>query len=269
MSVPGRIISWGIDYHGSTRPVGLIRIGLALLIWARFGYSMLPLHDLDVGNFTFRIVFFVSTFAMVIGFFSRFACLLSALCVAVLYYHYGQVAHHIYLLFVATLFLTLTPAGSSYSLDRWIALQNAEKARRAIPPETGNLLGLRLIALQLAAIYFWGAFGKMNPAFLNGERFQHLLHDFYGGVPFESLPGFEWFCAAAGSGVALFELCLSIGLLTPGVRKLFVPVGIVFHLTIYVFFPVLTFSLTMILLYLAFIPADKVHDFLDRMQENP
>src|SRR5690606_28024962 len=122
--------------------------------------------------------------------------------------------------------------------------------------------------LQLAAIYFWGAFGKMNPAFLNGERFQHLLHDFYGGVPFDTLPGFEWFCAVAGCGVALFELCLSIGLLTPGVRKFCLPSGIVFHFPIFVFFPILTFSLTMILLYLAYIPADKINDLLHRLQEN-
>lgn len=273
MKMIARMISWGVDYEGSTRSAGLIRLGLAFLIWARFGNEMLPMFAEGAGGFAFRICYFVATFAMAAGIWSRLACAASALCLGVIYFYYGHfagnaewAAHHIYLLFVAAVFLAFTPAGRSYAFDRWIAVRRAEKQGVDPPMERGNLLGLRLIALQLVAIYFWGAVGKMTPAFLSGQRFQHFLYDFYSGVDFRAIPGFELLCAVAGSGAAFFELALVAGLLAPGFRRLFIPLGIAFHLIIYLFFPVLTFSLTMVLLYLAFIPADDVYTCLNRMQ---
>lgn len=269
MNFPTRFISWGVDYQGSSRATGIIRPGLAFLIWGRFGNHMLPMWELETFHFAFRIFFFVSTFAMAIGFFSRWACAASACCLGIIYFYLGQTPHHVYLLFISTAFLVLAPVEKSLSVDRWIALKRAERRNLPPPEEYGNLLGLRLITCQLVAIYFWAAVGKMTPAFLRGERFQHLLAEFYGGIDFSAMPGFEWLCAAAGAGTALLEAALVVGLVAPGFRRVFIPAGIVFHLLIYLFFPVHTFSATMILLYLALIPADDFQGWLDWMQGRP
>lgn len=266
MNLWRRFLSWGIDYRGSSRSTGLIRLGLPLLMWARFGTDMLPLRALETAQFNFRILFFISTFAMAVGFFTRWACAASAICVGVIYFFHPYAAHHTYLLMVATAFLMLTPAGKSYSVDRWLALKRAARENTPPPAEWGNLTGLRLITCQLLAIYFWGACSKMTPSFFNGERIQGYLAEFYGGIDFEAVPGFEWLCALAGSGLVIFEGALVVGLVEPRLRRFFIPAGIAFHLLIYVLVPVHTFSATMILLYLALIPADDVHRWLDWMQ---
>ena len=54
----------------------------------------------------------------------------------------------------------LTPCGGSYSADRVRALRKAERAGRAVPEERGPVWGLTLIAFQVSAVYFWGAFDK-------------------------------------------------------------------------------------------------------------
>ena len=38
-----------------------------------------------------------------------------------------------------------------------LAVSAAERAGRAPPPERGRLIGLKLMALQLAAVYLWAA----------------------------------------------------------------------------------------------------------------
>lgn len=257
--------SWAVDYQGSTRSAALLRIGLVFLIWARFGYVMLPLHDLHLLDALFRVFYFVVTLMMAVGYKTRFACAASAVALGVIYHYYGIVlgnalwsAHHIYVLFVATCFIALTPCGRSYSLDRWLALKKAHASDTKAPREWGNLLGLRLIALQVSMIYFWGAADKLSPAFLNGERLQHFFYAFYPGVDFAAWPGFAWVCAAAAVGVVLLEITLSFGLHLASTRRWLLPVGVALHLSFYLIFPVLTFSLTMILLYLAVVPSDTI-----------
>jgi len=261
-----RFISWGIDYRGSSRSSGLIRIGLVFLIWARFGNAMLPMRELETFGFLFRIFYFTATLAMAVGFLSRWACAASAWCLGMIYFYYGHTPHHVYLLFIATACLVLTPSGKSYSVDRWLALRRAERKNLPPPEEWGNLLGLRLITCQLVVIYFWAVYGKMTPAFLLGVRFQHLLAEFYGGLNLEAIPGFAWMCLIAGGGSAILEAGLAVGLAVPRFHRVVIPAGVVFHLVIYVLFPVHTFSLTMILLYLAVMPADAVHWWIDWMQ---
>lgn len=272
MTTIKRVVAWGVDAEGSSRSAALIRIGLAFLIWSRFGYVMLPLHDLHGTDMLFRAAFFGATLCMAVGFRTGLACAASALALGVIYFHYGHhegrelwTAHHIYLLFIATCFITLSPSGHSYSIDRWIAVRRASKQGTPSPPESGNLLGVRLIAVQVALIYFWGAFGKATPAFLSGERLQHYFYYFYPGLDFSSLPAFEAGCMIAAITTILLEAALSVGLFTAPSRRLLMPLGIALHLTFYLLLPVLTFSLTMILLYLAFLPANRVHRWIDAL----
>ena len=70
----------------------------------------------------------------------------------------------------------------------------------------------------------------------------------------------------AGSLVVLLaEIFVPIGLWWARARRAAVVVGLLLHFVFYVVVPVQTFSVTMILLYLAFVPADDVHRILDRL----
>jgi len=270
-----KVIRWGVDYDGSTRSAALIRVGLVFLIWARFGFEMQPFHDPHPPDYLFRVVFFLVTFCMAIGFLTRYAVAGTAIALALIYFYYGHAegkeawtAHHVYLLLISSCFVLLTPSGRSYSVDRWIALNRSHTSGQTPPAERGNLLGLRLISLQLVIVYFWAAMDKLDPVFLSGERFQHFLYDFYAGVDFAALPGFEFLCMLLGSGTVILEFTLAFGLLAPPLQRYLIPAGLLFHLLIYLVFPVLTFSLTMVLLYLSFLPADRVHAVIDRLQDH-
>lgn len=267
-----RFVAWGVDHEGSTRSAALIRIGLVLVIWTRFAFHLQLYNDLHPGDALFGFFFFATTTAMLVGWRTRLATWGTTLAVGVLYFHYGfaegrvnWTAHHIYLLFVATLCLALTPAGRSLSVDRWLALRRARTGGAPPRPERGNLLGLRLIGVQLVVLYFWAAFQKLSPAFLSGERMQHFIYMFYAGVDWGDVPGFAAATMVAAWGTVYLELLLAAGLLVPRFQRLLVPLGIAFHAAIYLTFPVLTFSTTMVLLYLAVLDPDGVHRFLEEM----
>ena len=82
--------------------------------------------------------------------------------------------------------LALSPCGRSFSWDRYRALAQARDARD-IPPEYGDLWPQRLIALQLAALYFWAAVDKTNWSFLSGERLEQAFTWSYTGRALEPL----------------------------------------------------------------------------------
>ncbi|HMB94169.1 MAG TPA: HTTM domain-containing protein [Rhodothermales bacterium] len=273
MTLANQITGWALRYEGSTRAAGLMRIGLVLLIWGRFAGSMLPKHDLHLPWILFGMTFFVATGLMLVGLWSRLSSLLVSGVVFTNYFYFGHylgnaywAGHHVYLLAIACFFLALTPCGKSYSLDRWRALHRAERRGQPAPKEWGNLWGMRLIAFQLSMVYFWAAFSKANPAFLSGDRLQQLIYANFPGPDYSQFFLFEPLTMVAAIGVVILQLALAFGLHFPWGRKYLMPLGIVMHLAFYVLLYAFTFSLTMILLYLAFIPAGTVHRVLNQMQ---
>ena len=51
--------------------LGLIRIGLALLLWTRFGSVMAPFYRPHPAHYALGAVFFVATTTMLVGWWSR------------------------------------------------------------------------------------------------------------------------------------------------------------------------------------------------------
>ena len=168
---------------------------------------------------------------------------------------------------MAILFIALTPCGRSYSLDRWLALRRALKSGFPPPPEVGNLWGLRLIAIQLSMVYFWTAYEKLYWGFLSGARMEFLFYNYYAGYDYASIPGFSALCCIVAITTVILEFLLSFGLYIPKFRTYLMPVGIALHVLFYLLLPIRTFTLAMILLYLAFIPATSVHRVIDNMHE--
>lgn len=265
MSVLARIST----HYGSTRAAGLLRIGLALLIWSRFAQEMALFSANHHWKAILGALFFLVTACMLVGFHSRTSAFSSALFVGILYFKFASVAHHKYLLFVAPLLLSLTPCGASYSLDRWLAVGKARQEGSPLPEERGDLWALRLIALQVSAVYFWGAFDKSSRFFLSGEPLQYLYLYLYSGSDYPAWPYFPALMQALAVATVGLEYLLAFALWSGRYRRYFLPIGMAFHFLLYYTIPVYTFSLTMILLYLAFVDPDAVHEALERVHGNP
>ena len=260
--------NWGLCYRDSTRSVGLIRIGLVLLIWSRWGGELVFCRDIRLSAILFSSAFFIVTGLMCVGLWTRASTMGTFILISIRFAtHQPSQHHHVFLLIMSTLLSALTPCGRSYSLDRWLALRRALKSGLPPPPETGNLWGLRLIAIQLSMVYFWTACAKLYWGFLSGAGLQLLVYNYYAGYDYASIPGFSALCFITAITTVILEFSLAFGLFIPKLRKYLMPVGIILHILFYVLLPIRTFTLTMILLYLAFIPATSVHRFIDNMHE--
>ena len=271
-----RLFAWCVQTEGSSRSSALIRIFLVLIIWTRWGSELLLYRNLDTPAYLIlSLSYFASTTLMLLGVFSRASTLWAGLTTLSMYYYFGVelgrepwTHHHIYLLAFATFLCALAPCGRSYSLDRWWALRRAEKAGLPPPREWGNLWGLRLIALQLSLIYLFTAYDKTAASYFNGDRMEGFLLRYYLGSDMPRWPGFHELMAAIGSGTVALEYALGVGMLFAFTRRWLVIPGLLLHAGFYVLLPIVTFSATMFVLYLAYFDADTIHALIDRLSGN-
>jgi hypothetical protein len=263
----GRLWRWALVEEGSTRPVALIRIGLALLIWTRWASNFLLYKATSAVDLAIGLSYFASTTLLLVGACSRAAAAWTAGTLLVLFFHLGgdYIHHHTWLLVASTVLLVFTPCGRSFSLDRWLALRRADRTGVPPPPERGPLWGQRLLAMQVSAVYLWSAASKSDRPFLSGERLQHIFLRWYGS---SDPPGFPFFAETMQALAVLtvgLEYALGVGLWFARTRPWAVLLGLVFHAIIYVTLPVFTFSATMILLYLAFFEPEAVDRVIARL----
>ena len=271
MSRFDRAISLLTEHHGSTRSAGILRCLWGLILWARWANELLPFKRHELDHYVLGLLFFASTFGMVIGFFSRLSCFVAGLVTLTMVFYYGYIVgfeswshHHTTFLAVVTFVLAFTPSGQSFSLDRVLAIRKAEKQGLSWPTEFGNVWALRLIGLQLSAIYFWGAIDKCRLAYLGGDRIEQPFMYLYFGSDY---PGdwFHFFAIGLAVSTVTLEYFLAFGL---WVRRVMFPLmilGVLFHIGIYYLLPVTVFSVASVAAYLAYMPPDEVHRFIDRM----
>jgi hypothetical protein len=179
----------------------------------------------------------------------------------------GWSSHHIYILVVSVCLLALSPCGRSFSWDRYRALAQARDARD-IPPEHGDLWPQRLIALQLAALYFWAAVDKTNWSFLSGQRLEEAFIWSFTGRALEPLISLGAILAVLSIIVVVVEYFLAFAIFVRRWQAFVLPLGLALHAAFYVLLPVNTYSATVMVLYLALLDPDAVHRFLDRMIQN-
>lgn len=263
-SLSRRFWQWAVRSEGSTRPAALLRIGLAVIVWARFGHDIGVYHEPSLARLAFAFVFAPVVTAMLIGYHSRIATALTATLVTLLFgvltfITHNPGTHHVYFLSMALWLCALTPCGRSLSLDRWLALR-----RGTAQAEYGPLWAQRLIAIQVAVLYFWAAFDKTELGYLTGERMQIFYVHLYGGPDW--IYDTAWFpllCRAFAWTTVALEYSLAFGLFIPRLRLPLMLAGVLFHGTIYLTMSVFTFSATIVLLYLAFLNPDQVHRAID------
>jgi hypothetical protein len=264
-------LRWGADAQGSTRPLGLMRIAIATIVFVRFANEV-SLYQGDSLSFVLLgVAFFGLTSTMLVGFKAQASCAGVALTLMTMHFYMGKMhgypgwsSHHIYILIVSVTLLALSPCGRSFSWDRYRALAQAQDARD-IPPEHGDLWPQRLIALQLAALYFWAAVDKTNWSFLSGQRLEEAFIWSFTGRALEPLISLGAILAVLSVIVVVVEYFLAFAIFVRRWQAFVLPLGLALHAAFYVLLPVNTYSATVMVLYLALLDPDAVHRFLDRM----
>ena len=264
-------LRWGADAQGSTRPLGLMRIAIATIVFVRFANEV-SLYQGDSLSFVLLgLVFFGLTSMMLVGFKAQAACTGVAITLMTMHFYMGKVhgypgwsSHHIYILVVSVSLLALSPCGRSFSWDRYRALAQAQDAQD-IPPERGDLWPQRLIALQLAALYFWAAVDKTNWSFLSGQRIEEAFIWSFTGRALEPLISLGAILSVLSIVVVVVEYFLAFAIFVRRWQVFVLPLGLALHAAFYVLLPVNTYSATVMVLYLALLDPDAVHRFLDRM----
>jgi uncharacterized membrane protein YidH (DUF202 family) len=268
--------------EASTRAAALFRIGLALLLWTRFGTQLLLGRSLDPTRIAWSLLFYLGTTLLVFGLYTRFAAVLTAAVTTWMVYGIaigklapvfpdaaGWGSHHVVLLVHGAILLMFMPSEKSYSLDRWLALRRAERTGKPPPVERGPVWGLYLMGVQLSAVYFWAAVDKSHWGFLSGERMQMILVDRIHGSDFPPLPLWAEATMLMGIGAMLIQYTLAFGLWVRPLQRWLIPAGIVLHLVFFYILPVSTFTVTMFVMYLGYLDPDAVHRAIERMSGHP
>jgi hypothetical protein len=267
-----RIVTHIVSYESSTRSVACIRIGLVCLLWSRFSVYLLPYKNLPTEQIAIGMLFFVASIFVFIGYYTRFWLFVLALVMILVYHYVGFVLdvepithHHTYLLCMTTVLLSLTPCGRSFSVDRLLLVRKSLRNNLPVPPESGALWATYLIGLQISSIYFWSTYSKLVPGFMSGERMEQIFKYYYCSFDFIDSSLFAPAMFLLAVATIILELFLALGLWFARIHVLVLPAGIIFHLILFYTLPVSTFSFTMILLYLVFIPPEKVHRVIDEV----
>jgi len=257
-----------INKDGSTRPVALMRIGFGLIVWTRFGSSQVIYWDMTGPGLILSFVFFLTTFLMVIGLFSRTSTMITALCLIWNYYYNGVYLgdddiphHHVYFLMASTFLLSFTHCGKSYSVDRWLHY----KRTGSFAPERGPLWATYLIGFQLSMIYFWGTVDKLKFRWFSGLVLEQLSMFYYFGSDYPPFPGFKPLMIFLAWTSSITEVLLAFGLWFKKYNKPIMLLGILFHAGISMTLSVHTFTATVWIVYLVFLDPDEVHRFIDKM----
>ncbi len=275
-----RVRSWLFD-PVDTAPMAALRIACGLLVLG-WTVSLLPdLHTfLDDGGVTvghtawgrgywtletphpwlWAIGLIVSAVALVVGWHTRPAAWLVVFLLIVLQRRDVYVLNSGDLLLRELAFyVALMPAGELWSLD---ARRRGTSAPRAP-------WGLRLMQLQLSAVYFFSVVAK-----LHGSSWQDGTA-VGKAVQLEDLQRFvipQWAAtsvtvsSALTYGTLLAEGFLVFGLWLPKTRWYAMAVGVAIHLGIEATLLIGWFSLTIISCYLAFVPAATLHRWHDRLR---
>lgn len=261
-----------LEHQGSTRGAALMRIGFVVLLWRKLAASLvLSSVYADTPLLVLACVFWVASLAAFLGYRSRTAVLVTGIVGIFLYFDQGMFGpmrriydhHHLWLLLVCLTLLGFTDCGGSFSVDRWLAVRRAWSRGEEAPPEHGALWGLRLIALQLSAIYFYGAHDKVYLAF--PDRMEHYMLDLYFGSDYPPFPGFRPLMVFSAVATIVIEYWLAVAFWVRRWRTAAVIVGVALHGMFFVVLRVSTFSATMLLCYLATLDPASIHRRVDEV----
>lgn len=173
------------------------------------------------------------------------------------------------LLRTAVLFLACSPAGRSWSLDRWLGVRRGRVPReRRWDFVEGSPWALRLLQLQLSLVYLWSGLEKVRgEAWMDGSAMSLVWR-----VPEATrlavpLWAYDSLLVSnvATLGTIIIELALAALVWNRRARPVVLALGVVLHAAIEVTMAVGFFSSTIVACYLAFVEPARVERWLRRL----
>ncbi|MEO3758777.1 HTTM domain-containing protein [Mycobacterium sp. B14F4] len=270
--------------------IGLVRIvfGALVVLWAielktnlyiRFGtegvlprtpsqaytWTVFELFPSDNALLVGWIVLMVAAIALTVGWHSR----LAAILVFILIVSFERRNPWVFnagdmLLRIEALFIALAPCGAALSLDQ------RRRTGAFWSAQDRQIWALRLLQIQVSIIYI-----SIVVAKLRGETWQNGTAVSYSLRQYDMLvlPLPDWvagnltFMNVMTWGTLVIELAIGIFVWNRRWRPWVLAAGVVLHLSITVTIAVGLFSFAMFVLYLAFIPADRVKTMVDKLKQ--
>jgi len=264
------LVKRNLDKKASTRSSAVLRIGLVFLAWSCFADRLIVYRTFQNPDWFFLgILFFIFSGMLCIGWRTKFSNIAFAFILNIMVFYLGvRDKYYPFTTFPGTLialsitWLCFLPSGKSFSLDKYIAKSKFKNQNNIFHREIGQVWALNLIKVQVAVVYFFAAIDKSYLGF--NERLEQILQSAYFGsyLPWEGLR-FIIFLISVLTVLILY--LLTFGLFIKNWHRWLMPIGIIFHVFIYLLLPVTTFSLTMILLYISFLDPKDVHYFFKRI----
>jgi uncharacterized membrane protein YphA (DoxX/SURF4 family) len=204
----------------------------------------------------------VAGFLALIGILTNVALLVfAATCVYLqaFSYSFGDYHHPEAVMMVALGALALSPAGRALSVDAWFGRRRASRDREE-PAQTSDFAGwpIKLIQWFFVLMYISAVWSKLNTSSLdwaNGFTLQYYLAR--DGLRWDSplgywLSHYHILVLMSQYGVLLFQATFALAVIFPKLRWIYVPVGLLLHIGIYVTLTAPFFQ--WIVLYAVFIP---------------
>lgn len=275
---------WFTPESTSTLAVVRIAFGVVLLLWAltlspdlsafytrdgllpegpsaRWTWGPLAVSSSPSMVLAVFVVMVVAAIGLILGYRTRLASILAFVALLSFERRNPSVLNSgDWLLRIEAFFLMLTPAGSALSLDRrrqWPG-RFWEFPRRAP-------FGLRLIQLQLCAVYFFSVWWKVRGDYWNnGTAISYALRiDDFARV---QVPTFistsELFSNVLTYGTLAVELSIALLVWNRRLRPWVLGVGLLLHLGIDATMQIGFFSFQLFVAYLAFVPGDSMDRFV-------
>lgn len=270
--------------------IGLIRIafGALVILWAlelktnlyiRFGsegvlpqppaqaftWSVFELYTTDDALLIGWIVLMVAALALTVGWHSRIA----AIVVFIMIVSFERRNPWVFnagdmLIRIEALFIALAPCGAALSLDQ------RRRSGSFFSAEDKKIWALRLMQVQVSIIYISTVVAK-----LKGETWQDGTAVSYSLRQYDMLviPTPGWVTSnlllmnAMTWGTLLIEFAIGVLVWNRRCRPWVLAGGVILHLSIMLSIEVGLFSLAVYVLYLAFIPSDRVKAVVDKLPD--
>lgn len=221
------------------------RFVIVAAAWSDLAAAFLPLRQLSVFHFICAIIFYLTSFSMIIGRSTRLS----------------GIAFGLFILF-SRFYLGLHLGIEDFD-HHHLTLLGILSCLISIVTDSKNNLNLKVYRALASSIYLYAALDKLGPHWLSGIQVQSILIKLYWGSV--SIPSWsESFSLIFSRILILVELALTVIVWFPKYAKISLRFALLLHILIYLAVPVASFSVLMIMLWALAYPDDWSEAWLNQ-----
>lgn len=167
----------------------------------------------------------------------------------------------------ALFYLMIAPAGATWSFDRLRQLRKAKDPAEADRPVYIAPWSVRLIQVQLCAVYFFTGLAKIGADWIDGSALYWVLNDLsLMRWPYHVLPVPIWLCQLASWGTLVWEIGFPVLVMVRWFRPWTLLAGVALHLGILLSMEVGWFSQVTLCWYAVFLSGDALARLATRLR---